>query len=314
MVGVSEVRDAESALAYFRRSRFDVWGQPHSKEWWFRGQAVGRWPLLPSAWRPDKRPIFEKVYGQRSAFYDRMLPDWKQVGSAYHGFDEGSAENLKVARMHRYAEHRIVQAFSKVASKNFSHPLWRLADYPFLSEVHFRQVDHDWPDFFPYEIFLVAQHHGVPTRFLDWSADPLLALAFTVFDEKHIDEDGAVYAIRADELPKPGTSEQPILQRHVADGSQNDFSFRQRSRHTFVQRGELYFIENGEWPDHFSFARSHNVETRLVTIKKTWKRKIAKLLWAEGVDPVRLVPNLDGVGSSTMFWASVFPDQWMFDG
>lgn len=313
MVGNPEVCDAKSALAFFRRSRFDIWGQPQSKEWWFRGQAVGKWPLVPSAWRPEKRPLFEKIYGQRSAYYDAMLPSWEKVGSKYHAFETCHASNLKEARLHRYAEHRIVQAFSKLASRNFSQPPWRLGDYSFLSDAHFLQKDHDWPDFHPAEIFLVAQHHGIPTRFLDWTADPLLGLAFVVFDEENLDKDGAMYAIRADELPKPRTSEHPTLQRHIADGSKNEFSFRQRSRHTYVQRGELYFIKHGRWPDHFDFARENNVETCMITIKKSWKRELAKLLWSEGADPARLTPNMDGVGSSALYWASVFPDQWLFD-
>jgi FRG domain len=45
------------------------------------------------------------------------------------------------------------------------------------------------------ELAMWAQHHGAPTRFLDWTLNPLAALYFAVEDERDDEHDAAAWAI-----------------------------------------------------------------------------------------------------------------------
>jgi hypothetical protein len=45
----------------------------------------------------------------------------------------------------------------------------------------------------------LAQHHGLPTRLLDWSQNPLMSLWFVVRRPPHEGQDGVIWVLRPDE-------------------------------------------------------------------------------------------------------------------
>lgn len=56
----------------------------------------------------------------------------------------------------------------------------------------------DLRGFDAWDLLAVAQHHGMATRLLDWSANPLAALWFAVREDTKSDEDGVVWILPYD--------------------------------------------------------------------------------------------------------------------
>ncbi|WIT14313.1 FRG domain-containing protein [Paucibacter sediminis] len=58
-----------------------------------------------------------------------------------------------------------------------------------------------------WEWLSLAQHHGLPTRLLDWTRNPLVGLFFACRSSPA--EDGALYCLHAPELLNPGVDTDP---------------------------------------------------------------------------------------------------------
>lgn len=117
---------------------------------WFRGQADGSWPLLPSI-------------GRKSPFWLKLsLPGASSLpGNPYQ------IAEVEYNLLNRFRRH--AHAFLKREPT-----LW--------------------------ESITMAQHYGLPTRLMDWTSNPLVALYFAA--ESHDDKDGAMFAFRPSKLWK----------------------------------------------------------------------------------------------------------------
>jgi hypothetical protein len=111
---------------------------------------------------------------------------------------------------------------------------------PFLKHV----PDDEW------EWIAIAQHYGLPTRLLDWSYNPLIALFFAVEDFQ--EEDSFVYAINLiDEVDKikenPFTIEKvkrftpPIISERI-NGQSSCFTIHPKPKNEYLPKDGYRYI------------------------------------------------------------------------
>lgn len=76
------------------------------------------------------------------------------------------------------------------------------------SNLHFSKNNYN-----EYEWLALAQHHGLPTRLLDWTNNPLVAVFFSVISNK--DTDGRIYAVNPEKFINVTENKSPFSIKQI---------------------------------------------------------------------------------------------------
>jgi hypothetical protein len=135
-----------------------------------------------------------------------------------------------------------------------------------------------------YEWLAIAQHHGMPTRLLDWSRNPLVAAYFAV--EEEYDGDSVVYAFRNNEYTDLRKYPDPFKIANV-----KRFIPRHVTSRITAQAG-LFTIHPAPAID----SRNKQGVTKMI-IRGGFRKKLKSILYKYGIHRANLFPDLDGLSN-----------------
>ena len=145
------------------------------------------------------------------------------------------------------------------------------------------------------EWMIQAQHHGLPTRLLDWSTNPLKALYFAVENTSYDSIDGKVFVFAprmwstsSDDINTENDSYLDVFYPVVI----NDRVFAQEGCFTlFPQKSNF----DNFTPVEEGFSTQHALDVKALTIKKEIKPLLRKELERLGISDMTMFPGLDGI-------------------